>query len=642
LRKLLEGKSGLKSADGMDLFAKRFDYLNERGLTAEETYRDILKTVMHTSEAGGLHLCDMRGSPGEIGLKAGGADRYFGLIYIGDTSAFKKLVEEDDAGITLEEDAINGSLFEGINRPDTPLNLMIGAKKFIEGWNSWRVSAMGLLNIGKQEGSQIIQLFGRGVRLRGKGHSLKRSAMLAGEHPQHIRLLETLNIFAVRANYMSAFRVYLEKEGVETEEAIELPLFVYARQELLGKGLVIPRVPEDQSFVQQESLILEPDDRVNARVDLTLKVQSIESMGMAVSVGAVSAGQSASNLSSEQLDRVNWEQVYLDLIEHKQRKGLPNLVVPHNAPRHIVDYRTSKGQSLYQLRADESLLNPRSFAGARQLQAAVTSILRSYMDDFYRIRREHWESNHMVYRRLDEHDPNLSFNHQNLKEGDGSYVVRVKRSDKALIDAIAKLIKDKKKLMDEASGEPARIAFDRHLYAPLLIQSAKITSSTPPLLEESAWQFIEDLKQYWDKEKTKSLAGCEVYLLRNLSRGSGVGFFEDRGFYPDFLLWIVKGDAQRLIFIEPHGMLFAPAYAKDMKAQLHEHLPELAKEIGIRSAFKNISLDSFIISATRFEDLHHRYEDGSWDRSKFAAKHILFQESRTSTYDYVALLFAST
>ena len=72
---------------------------------------------------------------------------------------------------------------------------------------------MGLLNIGRQEGSQIIQLFGRGVRLRGKDMSLKRSAALDGDHPSNISLLETLNIFAVRANFMAQFRDYLMREA---------------------------------------------------------------------------------------------------------------------------------------------------------------------------------------------------------------------------------------------------------------------------------------------------------------------------------------------------------------------------------------------------------------------------------------------
>jgi hypothetical protein len=34
---------------------------------------------------------------------------------------------------------------------------------------------MGLMHVGRSEGSQIIQLFGRGVRLKGYEWSLKRS-----------------------------------------------------------------------------------------------------------------------------------------------------------------------------------------------------------------------------------------------------------------------------------------------------------------------------------------------------------------------------------------------------------------------------------------------------------------------------------
>ena len=81
---------------------------------------------------------------------------------------------------------------------------------------------MGLLNIGRQEGSQIIQLFGRGVRLRGKDMSLKRSSALDGEPPHNLSLLETLNIFAVRANFMAEFREYLTREGVSYEGQIEM------------------------------------------------------------------------------------------------------------------------------------------------------------------------------------------------------------------------------------------------------------------------------------------------------------------------------------------------------------------------------------------------------------------------------------
>ena len=80
---------------------------------------------------------------------------------------------------------------------------------------------MGLMNIGRGEGAQIIQLFGRGVRLKGYDMSLKRSirAALPSEvnPPRHIADLETLSISGVRADFMAQFQDYLREEGLPTE-----------------------------------------------------------------------------------------------------------------------------------------------------------------------------------------------------------------------------------------------------------------------------------------------------------------------------------------------------------------------------------------------------------------------------------------
>ena len=109
----------------------------------------------------------------------------------------------------------------------------------------------------------------------------------------------------------------------------------------------------------------------------------------------------------------------------------------------------------------------------------------------------------------------------------------------------------------------------------------------------------------------------EVYLLRNLSRGKGIGFFDKKGFYPDFILRIKDAYTQRIIFIEPHGMLYAKAYKNDDKVRLHEKLPELADEISKRTGIQNIELDSFIISATPYKEQRERYEGGKWDKKQF-------------------------
>lgn len=67
--------------------------------------------------------------------------------------------------LVCSERDFSGSYFRAINNPDSNIKVLIGSKKFTEGWSSWRVSTMGLLNVGKSEGSMVIQLFGRGVRL---------------------------------------------------------------------------------------------------------------------------------------------------------------------------------------------------------------------------------------------------------------------------------------------------------------------------------------------------------------------------------------------------------------------------------------------------------------------------------------------
>ena len=240
IARLLQGVSGLFNQYEKDISADMFHYLRQRRENEEGMYRDILQNVLHAPGNGVLHLCDIRGSKGELGLKSSGADEYFGLIFIGDTSSFKKLVDVNDIGIVIEDDYFSRSLFEGINDPTTTVDVLIGAKKFMEGWNSWRVSNMGLLNIGTTEGSEIIQLFGRGVRLRGKDLTLKRSSALDGNHPDHIQRLETLNIFAVRANYMAQFRDYLQREGIPIDGNVELLLPIQSNPPLPRPKFIHP------------------------------------------------------------------------------------------------------------------------------------------------------------------------------------------------------------------------------------------------------------------------------------------------------------------------------------------------------------------------------------------------------------------
>src|SRR5262249_17848447 len=177
-----------------------------------------------------------------------------------------------------------------------------------------------------------------------------------------------------------------------------------------------------------------------------------------------------------------------------------------------------------------------------QLQAALTAVVQKYVERYYRQRQQRWDSAQMIYAPLVKDDPNFC-----------DYVIKVPRSDPALVMTIKEIIDEGKRIYKQWIAQLPNVHFDRHLYQPLLVQKGGRVKTAPPGLNDSEQRFVEDLKAYC-LSKPAALHGKELFLLRNLSRGQGVGFFENSGFYPDFILWIMTGRKQRLIFVEPHGM----------------------------------------------------------------------------------------
>ena len=629
IESFLAGNSGLTTPEGLDVFAGRFEYLRQKKSSAESIYSDILKKVFHSETGGALHLCDIRARQDELALKVSGAEAYFGLIYIGDTASFKNLVRDDSSGIVLEDDTISGSLFNEINNADSKTNILIGARKFMEGWNSWRVSNMGLLNIGRSEGSLIIQLFGRGVRLRGKDFSLKRSAALDGNHPPQLKLLETLDIFAVRANYMSEFREYLEREGLDVEDTVEMSVPISINAEFLQRGLVVPRSIENRRHASDSALLLDIDTNINLTVDLSVKVHAIASGEGRFETEDAFGGKSG-RIAIENLDLIDWDQVYLDLLTYKKHKELDNLVIGSKIPRKIME------EINYTLIADETVFNPSSFAERMLLQSAVSNILQNYVDCFYRGHCERWASENMVYKILDTDDPNLAFNAKLREDSIANYSAKIKKDELELITAIERIQSNPGQLSELVDAKIPHIYFDRHLYQPLLLKGEKMVAN-PSGLEDSEARFVSDLKEYLNGDGRDALAETELFLLRNLSRGKGVYFFKNSGFYPDFIMWLINKVGQRIIFIEPHGMMHATEYIYDEKAQLHERLAVISEGIKTRSEIKNVSLDAFIISSTPYETLRQHYGGGTWNRDKFTEKHILFFD-RNEDYNYLRIL----
>ena len=581
--KLLKGETPLRDADDNDAFTGRFGYLND-GSTAREVYEDVLREVFHAGAGGALRVGDIKGSEGELGLKVSGAERYFGLIYIGDTGAFKRLLEAEAPEIAVEEDAIGGGLFGEIDEPDSQVNVLIGAKKFIEGWDSWRVSNMGLLNIGKSEGSQIIQLFGRGVRLKGLGFSLKRSSFLGSpeDHPKHIDLLETLDIFAIQANYMAEFRKYLEREGVDPSDYEEIRFPIHREEDLIRETLFYPEVPDGLDFVKGTRIVLNENEDIKVNLDLSVRTEAMRMGREGVATVAAKAGEGRP-IGERYLSMLDWTAIHLDLLDYKEAKGLHNLLIPPDAPRRIME---KKDPAAYNLVADDALFEPCSFAGLAELQEAVQAILHKYVDRFYGVRRQRWDSENMVLRKLTGSHPNFA-----------DYTVKIRSSEEKLVKEVKALASRADVVHDGDLGSLPNVYFDRHRYQPLLKDRGEEVRVSPAGLEESEERFVAALKDYCSGRNGGLPPSTRLFLLRNLSRSKGVGFFDTSGFYPDFILWVKYADgSQKVVFVEPHGMRNDDPPPFNEKVDLYLALKDLSDRIEERDGPKGVFLDSYIVS----------------------------------------------
>lgn len=625
IKNLLDGKTGLTDGSGRDVFASSFAYIQTLPLDPKEVFDEIQREVF-LSRGGQLHLDNLKGVDGEIGVRVGNSE-YFGVINVGDDKELLKLCEAN--GLATSEVEFRSSLFREINTYGSTVNLLIGSKKFTEGWSSWRVSLMGLMNIGRSEGSEIIQLFGRGVRLKGKGMSLKRSKAIEGANaPKHIQTLETLNIFGVRADYMKTFKEYLEEEGLPTGDMLEISLPVIKSFDP-NKRLKVLRLRDTVSFKRDGGKVdfsFTVDKRIApVELDCYPKLQSL--------VGGVSQGIAVEPdtgiLTPTHFAFFNFEELYFDLQKYKNEKNWYNINLSVDDIEEIL-----LQTSWYKLYIPKQLLTVGDFSRVRYWQEIALSLLKKYLVALYNFRKAEWEEPYLEYQEMVPSDPNFIDEYQVTLPDDADHnTVAIKI--RTLAELLTKIQKsnDISELSNVASftyGGFTPFAFDRHLYHPLIHIEAGIglqLTVKPVHLNEGEFQFVSDLQTYYQKYPD-IFANRELFLLRNKSK-EGIGFFEAGNFYPDFIMWVIDGGTQHVVFVDPKGIRNLDLES-DLKLNFHEKIKEKEAQLGDT----NTKLYSFIISRTPYDLLVNNQND----MKSLEAKNILFQQQGNA---YIEKMFNS-
>jgi len=597
ITKILNGKSGLRDQDGNDIFKDRFQHIRKNGYKINEIYRRLFN-----ANGGTLQLCELKSADGEIGLKIGEAD-YFGVINIGDVSSFKKLLAK--SRFEEKTDSFTPSLFERINENNSNINILIGAKKFIEGWDSWRVCSMGLINMGKGEGPQIIQLFGRGVRLKGRELSLKRS----DENKYQIKSLETLNIFGLNADYINSFLETIRKEEVEYEE-LKIPM--KRLDETKWKKLYTLKTDQDFDFTNH-FIEFEIDENLLRTIKIDIRPRIKLAHGLVSAQGETEAERM---YLGEYIDLLNWNNIYHKILNYKISKGLSNLRLCKDVLPEIIRSRN------YKVYAFPEQVCPRKFLDLNNLEEIILVMLKSYIDKFYTYKLRQTETKQMQFSFMVKEDDNLSYDQYTLKiEIPKDKKERQKRKQE--IEKIKKLLKQVDKLYQKDIDEIPTLHFDRHLYTPLVVydKHKEFVKSEPGKLNDGETRFIRGLRDYLKKSKVNDR---EVFLLRNLSR-RGIKFFQNLGFYPDFIMWIKKDEEQTMVFIDPKGIRNLGNF-NDEKIQLHKTIKEIEKEIKFDKEPSKLRLESLILSISNYDDIKKTFGEGNIPKHDFEEHHILFME----------------
>lgn len=612
---------GMETAGGRNLLDGRFNYLKELDQQPADIYLDILERVFHCS-GGHLYVENIMGVAGEIALRGGISDKPFGVINVGDDAKLVKLCESHD--LNVQDARFSSSLFNTINADDSQINLLLGSKKFTEGWSSWRVSNMTLMNVGKNEGAQIIQLFGRGVRLKGFQTTLKRSAELINElkqagleRPQHIGILETLNLFGVKADYIAQFRKELEDEEIPVNEGLieyEMPLVpmsslpnnlpvIRLKPSIAGKaiggaGMAFQELAEQVELLPPSAFLKNGHqaayqyfcDPPRVQLDFYPRVGAFATDKR----GEQQVKRDGKKLRPEHRLLLDMEALYFDLLAFKRDKRWSNLTVTQESVIQLLE-----DPSWYELYAPESVMELGDLSKLELWQEMASALLRKYCEMFYGYRRKQWEADKLEYRPITENTKYLFGVSERSPNGSYTLTLDTKRHE-SLIKQLDNLrghllANDVAQWQNKILDGLEFLWCERHFYQPLVAATQGLDFQVSPVaLNKGEAQFVKDLQAAWEQDV---FDGYELYLLRNQTGQGAVGVFVDGGFYPDFILWLIRGGKQHVVFVDPKGL--RNHTPQSPKVQFHKAIKGMEADLILQNpANANVQLDAFLISNT--------------------------------------------
>lgn len=541
------------------------------------------KYVFNEEYTGKLTLTRNPETDDEILLSYGNGG-YWGIVNVGSGAKFINDLENDKVIKNPRDKVIVSNIerysFKNIDSQNSPINVLIGSRKFAEGWNCFRVSVIGLINLGSSKGNKIIQIFGRGVRVKGLKNDGKRTFKkhnddyfkLSNTKPDdQIRKIETLCVFSLKKSYLETFTGAVNKE-------LEFPLPPF----VIEVNPSIIKLNDNTDFKFEEFRKRIPIFKLS-KLDIgQRRVSLLDNNGFSVQF------YQEGNLRN---DIVNNFSVSLDYRPNRNEQGknikgelsnfLQNYGVFINSNKiHSVISEFQEDNSLYV----NSNGNPISFENVMSfidkidyknnidttnLDLIENLVIQVTTDFLKKLKNKvNWYINNSNY----QYQELLNQSTETTKGDfiDKYYILKTIETTK---ESRGKTTYKKQKEIDEeiatfesqieSIAENLKIeSLGNHIYQPLLREVIKNRDGekdlkiTPDKLNAGEKKFVQDAAAYF--KDNPDFKEYEIYLMRNVETLKSIGIYlndDSQVFYPDFILWLIKGDTIYINFIDPKGQM---------------------------------------------------------------------------------------
>ena len=524
----------------------------------------------------------------ELLLSYGEGEKW-GMINVGDGLRFYNSIENGRIEKRAEAITTPRLRFENLDDEASPINVLIGSRKFAEGWNSYRLSVIDLVNLGSAKGNLIIQIFGRGVRLRGKGGDGKRRYLThnpnyyllrRNDREDDIRRLETLTVFSLRRSYLERFIEEVHAGGVPLLHTFKVPVnSTFFRldastsvsfEDYRGKLPIFKQKGNPDSGIKRV-FIREGNIRYTY-LEKAARLQSAPTAAHSTRAQSAPIGDSSSEKSGtikgwrvqtldyrtdrtrdipnviEDLRRVNDRyRRYLNraglaaVIHREAQKNQLQIYVDKRIPT-IDDFLTLVTEIRYQKPAED----PVAWAD-RLNRRVVIDVIRKLRNRI----NAHINSANYVYEPLALED--FIYQYTVTKEFQTREAYEAFRAEAAREEQEAQIWKPLRLLLHPQH---------RHIYEPLLLAPAVGEPSQSPIndvkvspdrLNAGEKKFVEDLTAYLQRYARNNR--YEFYLMRNVGK-IGIYLESDEGcYFPDFVLWAIDTTQEitHILFIDPKG-----------------------------------------------------------------------------------------